>query len=123
MAVGTLNSRSIALHTFGNTTTDTAVIIPASAVPPGQRPAIYALILTASAADNLQVQDTNGMPLSQNFSVAGTGGGTVILDMHVNGDPWFQATTPGVGLQVVQLAPGAGKGTNIGWDAYWAASL
>jgi len=124
MAGSTLNTRPVALHTFGNQTGTTIGIINsfgstafagAPANPAAfQRVGIYAVLLTVAAATGVTVQDTNSVALSQTFLLPANG--SIALDMMSSGDPWWQAG-PGLGIKLV-----LGTSTTVGFDVYWLAA-
>ena len=121
MASGTLNTRSATIHSFGNSTAGTAVIVPAFTLQPPASPnrysraSIFALLITVSAAETITIQDTTGAALSQAIQLVANG--SICLDMLSNGDMWWQGA-PGAGLQIVQSVPG----TALGYDVWWNAA-
>jgi len=115
MAAGTLNSRSVLQHGFGNVTGTTVPLVPVASVPAGQRIGVYALLVTVSAAVTVTVQDSGGGALSQAFQLAANG--SIALDVNANGDPWFQAG-PGMGLQLALSAS-----ATVGFDVYWLPTI
>lgn len=97
-------------HVFGNASTATVPII-APMTSPDRTIAVYKLVLTASAATNITIQDTSGAALSSTIPL--TGSKALILNQLDNNDPWF-VTAAGLGVQIAQ------SGTaNIGFDAYY----
>jgi hypothetical protein len=84
---------------FSNNTIASTVAIPAVA---SQSAAIYRMILTCAAACNVTIQDTTAVALSQVFAF-GASGGSITLDIPVNGDPWWQSVA-GRGIQINQSA-------------------
>jgi len=125
MAGGTLNSRSVLTHTFGNATGTSVGLVNAfgstafANMPAlgsrNERAGVYALLVTVSAAVTLTVQDSAGTPLSQAFQLAANG--SIALDVTSNGDPWFQSS-PGLGLQLALSAS-----ATVGFDVYWMPTL
>lgn len=71
--------------------------LPIVAAVAGVRSNLYRLILTVPAAVTVTLQDTSGAALSQPFAF-GTSGGSITLDVPINGDPWWTAPL-GRGLQ------------------------
>jgi hypothetical protein len=65
----------------------TTAAIPAVA---SQSVALYRLILTCVGASNVTFVDTTAVALSQAFAF-GASGGSITLDIPVNGDPWWQS--------------------------------
>lgn len=64
----------------------------------GQLARIYRMILTTNGAVTVTIQDTGPNALSQPFTF-GASGGSITVDIPINGDPWWQATAAGLGLQ------------------------
>lgn len=103
-----LRTYSEPAHAFGNASTAT---VPLVAAIPGRTVGLHKLILTASAATNVTIQDSSGAALSQLIPL--TGSKALVLDENDNGDPFFTTAT-GLGIQIAQ------SGTaNIGFDAYY----
>jgi hypothetical protein len=97
-------------HTIINSAAGgTLPVVPAVAA---QRVGIYRMILTVPSAVTVTIQDTASTPLSEPFAF-GASGGTVVLDIPINGDMWFQS---GLGLGV-QLAVSAA--VQVSADIYW----
>lgn len=97
-------------HAFGNAS---AAVIPivAAMTSPNRTVAVYKLVLTASAATNIIIQDTSGAALSQTIPL--TGNKALVLNQLDDTDPWC-ITAAGLGVQLAQ------SGTaNIGFDAYY----
>lgn len=103
-----LRTTSECLHAFGNASTATIAVLPAT---PSKRVCIYRMILTNAAAATVTLQDTSGSALSQTFQLPA---GTVptILETQNNGDPWW-STVAGLGIQLAQAGT-----VNIGYD-FW----
>ena len=72
--------------------------IPVIAAVSGLGVNIYRLILTVPSAVDVEIQDTAGNSLSQNFAF-GSSGGSITVDTPINGDPWWSAAT-GLGIQL-----------------------
>src|SRR5437879_2395432 len=75
------------------------VLVPAASLVGVQRPGIYRLMLNSVAGGTFQFQDTAGGILSAVYTLAANG--YFILDTPINGDPWWQPSAPGLGLQIV----------------------
>jgi hypothetical protein len=60
--------------------------------------AIYRLLLQAGGTTVITIQDTGANALSAPYSFAQ--GSVLLLDEQVNGDPWFQGSAVGLGLQL-----------------------
>lgn len=79
----------------------TTIFVPITALVGIQRPGVYRYILSGNSttAATYQFQDTSGNPLSAvyNLPIAGLH----IVDLPINGDPWFQPALAGLGLQLV----------------------
>jgi hypothetical protein len=122
MAAGTLNQRSSLIHTFGVATGTTLIVVNASggAAPANpaanQRIGIYKLIAVVSAAATFVVQDTTGAAISGTYNLPANG--SVVLDVSVNGDPWYQTVNAGAGLQIV-----LGTSVTLGYDVYWLPTV
>jgi hypothetical protein len=117
----TFNSRSQLLHTF-SATLQTGATVPVIAannanIIAGQRVGLYALIITVSAAETIQIQDTASNALSAPIQLAANG--SVVLDLRDNGDPWWQSTPANPGIQIAQ---GTGA-TSIGFDVWWLPTV
>jgi hypothetical protein len=84
---------------FSSAGIGTVVAIAAVA---SQSAAIYRMILTCAGACSVTLQDTTGVALSQVFAF-GASGGSITLDIPVNGDPWWQSVA-GRGIQINQSA-------------------
>ena len=84
---------------FSNNTIASTTFVPAVA---GSSVALYRMILTCAAACNVTIQDTTAVALSQVFAF-GASGGSITLDIPINGDPWWQSVA-GRGMQVNQNA-------------------
>lgn len=104
-----LRTISECAHAFGNASTATIAVVPAT---PGKRVCIYRMIMTNAAAATVTLQDTSGAALSQQFQLPA---GTVptILETQDNFDPWW-STTAGLGIQLAQ-----GGTVNIGYDCWF----
>ena len=93
-------------------------IVPASTIAGSplsgiQRAGIYKVVIEAIAATTIQFQDSGPNILSAQFSLGALG--FFILDVPINGDPWWQATQAGLGLQL--LLTGTGP---VAADIWWA---
>lgn len=99
-------------HVFGNASIATIPVVAAIA---GSTISIHKLVITASAATTVTIQDTSGALLSQAFPMSGSK--ALILDTNDNGDPWFTAVT-GLGIQLAQSGS-----ANIGFDAFYIAGV
>lgn len=95
-------------HVFGNASTATIPVVPGIA---GRPVAIHKLIVTASAATNITLQDSSGAALSQALTMSGSK--TLVIDQNDNGDPFWVAAA-GRGVQLAQSGS-----ANIGFDAYY----
>src|SRR5215469_1193549 len=91
----------------------TTVIVPTTAVVGIQRPGIYRLALSGNSttAATFAFQDTGANAISAVYNLAING--FFILDVPINGDPWWQVGTAGLGLQIVVT------GATITGDIYW----
>lgn len=103
-----LRTISEPIHAFGNAASAT---IPVVASLPGVTISIHKLLLTASAATNVTIQDSSGAALSQAFPMSGSK--VLIVDENDNGDPQW-TTAAGLGVQLAQ----SGAAT-IGFDVYY----
>ena len=92
----------------------TTVFLAASQVVGIQRAGIYRLILSGNltTAATFKFQDTGGNDISAVYNLAANG--LFILDIPINGDPWWQATAAALGLQIVVV------GATITGDIYTA---
>jgi len=59
---------------------------------------IFRMILTCNGASTVTIQDTTSVALSQGFAF-GASGGSVTLDVPINGDAWWQSVA-GRGIQI-----------------------
>lgn len=93
----------------------TTVIAAATLFTGLQRAAIYKLALSGNSAGaaTFKFQDTGGTDISAVYNLAANG--FFILDVPINGDPWFQASAPALGLQIVVVT------STITGDIYFAA--
>jgi len=80
-------------------TVGTTVLITAASLIGVQRPGIYRLMLASVAGSTFQFQDTSGGILSALYTLPANG--FFILDTPINGDPWWQPSAIGLGLQIV----------------------
>jgi hypothetical protein len=86
--------------------------LPIAAAVANQRAGIYRIILTTAAAVTVTIQDTGSNALSEPFAF-GVNGGSVVLDISSNGDPWWQSGT-GLGLQL-----NASAAVQVSGDIWW----
>lgn len=103
-----LRALSSMQHAFGSAATATIAVVPAST---RQRVAIYRMIVGAGGATNLILQDTSPAAISQSFAL--TGGSFLVLDMSINGDPWW-TTAAGLGLQFANSGS-----VNLSYDLWY----
>jgi hypothetical protein len=89
-------------------------IVPTTQLVGVQRAGIYRVVIEAIGAATIQFQDTGANLISGQFSLGALG--FFILDIPINGDPWWQATAAGLGLQL--LLTGTGP---VAADIWWAA--
>lgn len=87
-----LRSRSETSHVVVSAPAGTTGVVPASGA---SYTGIYKIIVTCSATATLQIQDTASNVLSQTFSF-GANGGSLALDIPINGEPWWQAVAAGI---------------------------
>ncbi len=92
-------------------TVGTTVLITAASLVGIQRPGIYRLMIGSVAGCTFQFQDTSNVVLSALYTLAANS--FFILDTPINGDPWWQPSAPGLGLQMLTT------GTFVG-DIYTA---
>jgi hypothetical protein len=85
------------LHALLSVAAATTTIVITAVV--GKRAGIYRMILTCAAAQTLVIQDTASGVLSQTFQF-GANGGSITLDIPINGDPWWNSAL-GLGIQFV----------------------
>jgi hypothetical protein len=116
-----MNTRSAVQHAFGTVTGTTITVLSAAnfiaVFPASYRWAIYRLAVTVGAAPGtLTIQDTVPTSLSQAFQLAANG--SIVLDMPVNGDFWWQTANPGTGIQFTMSAS-----TTVGFDVWWNGML
>ena len=81
------------------------ILVPTSQMVGIQRVGVYRMIMVAEAQTNFQFQDTAGNPISARYNLSAAGS-TVTLDTPINGDPWWQTTVAGRGLQLVLTGTG-----------------
>jgi len=80
----------------------TLAIVSGVTAPKPQRVGIYRMILFVGAATTLTLQDTASNALAAPWTF-GAGGGSLVLDTPINGDPWWQAGA-GLGVQFSSTA-------------------
>jgi hypothetical protein len=95
-----LLQRTQLLHAIVNTAAGGTLVFSAAAPQTFGR--IYRVLLGIAGSNTLTFQDTGGNPISGPFGFSGGGGLT--LDQTISGDPWFQATATGLGLQLVMAS-------------------
>ena len=97
-------------HSIINTAAGgTVVFAPAVAQ---QRVGVYRLLLITNAAVTVTFQDTSGAALSAPYTF-GTNGGSITLDIPINGDMWWLSSL-GLGMQLVISAA-----VQVSADVYW----
>jgi len=78
----------------------TTILVPTNQLTGIQRVGVYKAIIQAiSAQATIQFQDTSNNSLSSVFTLAILG--FLTIDVPINGDPWWQTTVAGRGLQLV----------------------
>jgi hypothetical protein len=80
----------------------TTIIVPVASLVGIQRPGIYRLMLNSVAGATFQFLDTAGGVLSALYTLPANG--FFILDTPINGDPWWQPSAPGLGIQITVSA-------------------
>ena len=83
-------------HVIVNSAASGALAITAASA--GTFARIYRVILVTGGATTITFQDTGPNAISAPFAFSGAG--SLVLDEQISGDPWFQATTAGLGLQL-----------------------
>jgi hypothetical protein len=96
---GPATNFTVATKTFA--ASNTTIIVPTTALTGVQRPGIYRVCLIAAGATTFQFQDTSAGILSAVYNLAAAGSQFIIGDGAMNGDPLWQPSGPGLGLQIV----------------------
>jgi hypothetical protein len=85
------------LHALLSVASATTTVVIAAVAQ--KRAGIYRMILTVAGAQTIVIQDTASTVLSQTFQF-GANGGSITLDIPINGDPWWNSGI-GLGIQFV----------------------
>ena len=116
-----VRTRSEGTHIKGSGTGATVAVL-ASFTPSNaqQFVSVIRMILSATAAGIVTLQDTTGAALSQPINLAANT--PLVLDLQTNLDPWFTTKDSGNIGAGLQLAQGT-SGNTVAWDIWYLGSI